>query len=350
MKAVFITISILLGLSLGAASAPPAPKVAPAADAIFEAFRSRPLVALGELHGLAQELDFYVTLLRDPRFAAEVGNVVVEVGDASQQAAIDRYVNGEQVPYTELRKVWSDTVGWYPVVSFAGSINIYSTVREVNSKLPSEKRIKVWLGEPPIDWSAIRTKEEFAPLEKQRDTYPAALVDREILAKNKKALLIYGTGHFGIYPDFHNLRAILDEQHPGALFVVSPYTGYVQKDCATRFERHIKDWPIPALVGPIKASTLEADVWRKDCNAFARQPSLKDEAYEASGRNNLGLNSDAILYLGPRKSLLYGPRDLDIILDLDYRAEMNRRMVLRTGQPLGPPNTARNMPQPFFAD
>jgi hypothetical protein len=46
----------------------------------------------------------------------------------------------------------------------------------------------------------------------------------------------------------------------------------------------------------------------------------------------------------------YGPRALDIILDLDYRAEMNRRMILRTGEPLGPPNTARNVPQPFFDD
>jgi hypothetical protein len=38
------------------------------------------------------------------------------------------------------------------------------------------------------------------------------------------------------------------------------------------------------------------------------------------------------------------------ILDLDYRAEMNRRLVLRTGEPLRPPNTARNVPQPFFND
>jgi hypothetical protein len=47
---------------------------------------------------------------------------------------------------------------------------------------------------------------------------------------------------------------------------------------------------------------------------------------------------------------VYGPRDPEILLDTDYRAEMNRRLILRTGEPMGPPNTARNMPQPFFTD
>jgi hypothetical protein len=339
---------VLMGISLDASALSP-PRISPATDGIFAAFKTHPLVGMGEWHGLAQALDFYVALLRDPRFAAQVGNIVVEVGDSSQQAVIDRYVNGEQVPYTELRKVWSDAVGWYPTVTWAGSINIYATIREVNAKLPPDKRIKVWLGEPPIDWAAIKTREDYAPLEKLRDSYPAEMISREILGKNKKALLIYGVGHFGIYPD-PNLRSLLDASHPGALFVVSPYVGYAQKDCAARFERHIKDWAVPSLVEPIKGSVLEADVWRPGCNAFTRPPKVTDALYETSGRNNLGLTSDALLYLGPRKSLVYGPRALDIILDLDYRAEINRRMVLRTGEPLGPPDTARNVPAPFFPD
>lgn len=138
-------ILLLLGCTGPVAAAPPA-KVGNAADGIFEAFGSHPLVGLAEWHGLAQELDFYAALLRDPRFAAEVGNIVLEVGDAAQQAVIDRYVGGEDVPYTELRKVWSDTVGWSPTVIFAGSINLYATIRAVNQALPPEKRIKVWLG------------------------------------------------------------------------------------------------------------------------------------------------------------------------------------------------------------
>ena len=92
------------------ALAAPTPKVEKGTDGIFTAFRDHPLVAIGEWHGLAQELDFYATLVRDPRFTKDVGNIVLETGDAAQQAVVDRYVNGETVPYPELRKVWADTV------------------------------------------------------------------------------------------------------------------------------------------------------------------------------------------------------------------------------------------------
>jgi hypothetical protein len=46
-------------------------------DGIFEAFVTRPLVALGDRHGLTQGFIFYENLVRDPRFARDVGNVVV---------------------------------------------------------------------------------------------------------------------------------------------------------------------------------------------------------------------------------------------------------------------------------
>lgn len=345
--------SLLLAMGVPSFAAPPAPKVSPAADGIFEAFKTHPLVGLGEWHGLAQELDFYAVLLRDPRFARDVGNIVLEVGDAAQQDVIDRYVNGEQVPYAQLRKVWADTVGWFPTVTYSGSINIYSTIRDVNAKLPPDQRIKVWLGEPPIDWAATKTKADWDPLAKQRDTYPADLIEQQVLAKNRKALVIYGSGHFGIFPpDFPmggaNLRMLIDAKHPGALFVVTPYGGYAQKDCAARFERHIKGWPVPALVTPIRGTTLEKDIWRPGCNPMTKPADMPDAFFEASGRNYLGLTGDALLYLGPRKSLVTGPRDPDIILDLDYRAEIDRRMILRTGKPMGPPNTANNVPKPLF--
>jgi hypothetical protein len=346
-RALLATVAVL-GLMSSASAAPP-PKVVSAADGIFAAFQSHPLVGLGEWHGLAQEYDFYATLLRDPRFAAQIGNVVLEVGDAAQQSVIDRYVAGEDVPYTELRKVWGDTVGWFPSVSYLGSINIYAIVREVNRTLPPEGRIKVWLGEPPIDWSQIRTKEEWEVLEKQRDSHPAGLIEREILAKGKKALMIYGTGHFGVYQGYENIRALLDKDHPGTLFTVSPYVGYGQKACAARFEKHIKGWPTPSLVSPIQGSSLEKDIFRKGCNAFP-QGNIPDAAFEMAGRNNLGLNSDALLYLGPRASLLQGPNDPDIYLDTEYRAEMDRRMVLRMGEHMKSSNPAANssVPKPFF--
>jgi hypothetical protein len=157
MRATALAFAVSFGLMALALAAPP-PIVTDAADGIFAAFRTHPLVGIGEWHGLAQELDFYSALLRDPRFAGEVGNIVLETGDAAQQETADRYVNGEQVPYPELRKIWDDTVGWFPAVTAIGSINVYATIRQINMNLPPDHRIKVWLGEPPIDWSSVKTK------------------------------------------------------------------------------------------------------------------------------------------------------------------------------------------------
>ena len=240
-------------LSLPAFGAPP--ETVNAADGIFAAFQNHPIVGLGEWHGMAQELDFYAVLVRDPRFAKEVGNVVIEMGDAAQQAVVDRYVNGEKVPYTELRKIWFDTVSFYPTAQFLGSINFYAAIRAVNQTLPPESRIKIWLGDPPIDWAQVKTKADWLPFVDQRDSYPASLIEREIISKGKKALVIYGIGHLGVYPGGvspvgppdlvarrpPNIRDRFDRKHPGALYVVFPYVGYTTKTCADQAEKQIRE-------------------------------------------------------------------------------------------------------------
>jgi hypothetical protein len=137
---------------------------------------------------------------------------------------------------------------------------------------------------------------------------------------------------------------------PGAFFVVAPYVGYAQKDCAARFEKHIKDWPVPSLATPVRGSALEKDIARQGCNAFVRPPGVTPAQYEASARNNLGLTSDALLYLGPRKSLTFSPTVPDLYLDPDFRSEMDRRMVLRMGEHLTGSGPAGNLssPRPFW--
>ena len=56
---------------------------------------------------------------------------------------LDRYLNGDDIPVAELRKVWFDTVGWAspPTVMYG---KFLAVVREVNSTLPPARRIKVW--------------------------------------------------------------------------------------------------------------------------------------------------------------------------------------------------------------
>jgi hypothetical protein len=281
-------------------------------------------------------MDFYSALIRDPRFAREVGNVVLETGDAAYQDTADRYVNGEAVPYTELRRIWTDNEGFSPAVAYTGSINVYDTIRSVNRTLPPDERIKVWLGDPPTDWSKIKTKADIAPLESQRDSYPAELIAREILAKNKKALVIYGADHLrlGIYTNKDNLLALVNKARPGAFFIVSPYVGYTTAACAASFEKHIDNWPVPALVTPVRGSSLEEDILRPGCGVIDRPNGMTEEQYAMLMRDYTGLMSDALLYLGPRSQQVCSPGSPDLYLDLNFRAEMERRNQLRFGKPI----------------
>src|SRR5580765_5895703 len=313
-----LTFSAIPTVTAGAAAqAPsrPGPTVRPAIDTIFAAFEKHPLVGMGDMHGMAQQEDFFVTLIRDPRFAKEVGNVVVEFGTATHQDILDRYINGGSVSYAELRSVWSDGVGGVPTITGLGYANFFVQVRSINLSLPPDRRIRVWLGEPVMEWSKVKTLADINPVMAQRDSYPAAIIKREILAKGKKALVIYGSGHFNMMPDIpeefgiRGLQNLVEDEYPHAFFVVMPYGGFVEKACSVAFEQTYGNWPTPALAFPVRGSSIEDALRKPGCHAAPPMPpirmpnkteaeSAKISAKYAVVMENVfsGMNGDALLY------------------------------------------------------
>jgi erythromycin esterase-like protein len=178
---------LLLGTSIGMAQNSqfrPAVPLEPI-SAIIDAFKTHRIVALGEgAHGNEQGHAFRLALIRDPRFAAIVNDLVVESGNARYQDVMDRYVNGDAVSREALRRVWEDTT--VPGTTWDRPIyeEFYRTVREVNARLAPARRLRVLLGDPPIDWSAVRSPGDVLGWQKQRDRYPADVVRREVVAKN----------------------------------------------------------------------------------------------------------------------------------------------------------------------
>jgi hypothetical protein len=308
------------------------PTVSSATDGIFAAFVHRPIVALADDHGLAQEEDFYAALVRDKRFAEDVGNVVVEFGDAAQQATLDRYLAGDEIPYEDLRRVWSDTVGWIPTVNALGYIDFFAQVRDVNRSLPPDKRIKVWLGDPPIDWASIKTHEDFLPKLNQRNQYPAELIKREILAKKKKAVVIYGGGHFY---GANSIRGLVEHDYPDAFYIVTPYRGFADSACSRAFEQTIGDWPVPALAAPVRGTKLERLLQAENCHIYPAGGGAMSPAEIADlDRMFSGVAGDALLYVGPASTLTNSPRPGDLYLDSAFRREIERRSVIEIGEPL----------------
>jgi erythromycin esterase-like protein len=108
--------AIASALLAPAAHAAPAPggASATAQSALLDAFADHRIVALGQAHGLRQQDDFILALLRHPRFAATVDSIVVEFGNARFQGLADRYVAGGDVTLRALRPVWRDQVGAAP--------------------------------------------------------------------------------------------------------------------------------------------------------------------------------------------------------------------------------------------
>jgi hypothetical protein len=342
--------------------------VRPAIDGIFAAFDSYPLVGLADNHGLAQSMEFYEALIRDPRFARDVRNVVVEFGGAARQDVIDRYVGGELVPYKELRQVWTDTVGWSPTVQYVGYANFFAQVRQTNLTLRRDERIRVWLGDPPIAWETIETSEQLFGILATRDSHAAGIIQRNILAQGQKALVIYGGQHLhpigaeeialraqwaATEPVISSLytptvQGLVEAEQPDAFFIVQVYDGFDDAACTARFEQTIKDWSMPALAAPVHGTTLERNMRLcaspTDVN-LGFHPTMPPRLQEIirSQYDDVLFLGDAILFHGPAASLTTSPIFPDLYLDEEYRQEISRRMEIRRGRPLSP-EWGRNVP------
>jgi hypothetical protein len=339
LSAMALALTVLAVTAASNAAAAPAtdPVAQPAIDGVFKAFETHPVVALGDQHANVQENAFYIALLSDPRFARQIGNVVIETAGAAQQDTLDRYMAGETVPYAQLRKVWSDVVGWYPGVVWAPQLNFFSAVRAINQKLPADQRIRVWGGEPFIDWSKVHTRAEFRALYDERDRSPADLVKREILAKGKKTLIIYGGSHFTAP---YNMNRKIEDGYPHSVFVIEPYTGSANPACDKPFEARASQWPTPALVSHIRKSWAEDLISRPGCELLSTiaegpTPPTPEQVAAAKLRTEdaEGLNADAVLYLGPAASILIGEMDPMVFLDQAYTDELSKHYEIMVGRP-----------------
>ena len=319
-----------------------APEAVPAIDGVLQAFHDHPLVALGDNHVMAEEGAFYIALVSDPRFAATVQDIVVEFGTGGHQAIMDRYLNGEAVPYDQLRLTWTDTVGAIPTVNRIEYIHFFAAVRAVNMHLPAEKRIRVWLGQPLIDWSTIRSRAEQRPLSVGRDRFAVDIVEREIMAKGRKALLIWGQAHFteaaGLSPV---LGPTLRAAHPGSLYYINPYFGFNEAACDAAFEARAAHWPTPAVIAPLNGSATLKAMRKPGCTidpGLAQDTKgMKPELLAALRANDdhlAGVDADALLYLGKETSMTVSPVDPAFYLDDAYFKEMSRRNEIMIGKPI----------------
>jgi hypothetical protein len=110
----------------------------------------------------------------------------------------------------------------------------FTVVRAVNRNRAPGSRLRVLLGDPPIDWARIRRREQWERIAESRDDHAARVIEREVLAKGHRALLIFGSAHvtrdtaFDAYRPTRGskpgrrpaLAEILEARHPGTAMLV----------------------------------------------------------------------------------------------------------------------------------
>jgi hypothetical protein len=87
--------------------------------ALISVYDQFDVVALGESHARKVESDLRVALARHPDFAKKVRTIVVEFASTTEQATLDRYIRGEDVPRAQFERVWKRT-SQYGVITLVG--------------------------------------------------------------------------------------------------------------------------------------------------------------------------------------------------------------------------------------
>jgi hypothetical protein len=291
--------------------------------AIVDAFRTHQLVALGEgPHGNEQGHTLLLSILRDERVQAVVNDVLVEFGAGFHQDTIDRFLlRGEDVPDRELQRVWRDTFRLNadtPVYE-----RFYREMRRINMARPAGDRIRVLLSDPPISWDTVTTREAFLAASGDRDAYPAGLLEREVLAQGRRALLVYGDGHF---------QRIWE----------STIVGRIERTTGTR----VFTIAVPGLVN-VEAVAPSVQTWSRPSLALLTDTALGrmhwtvfDPAIPSTApgvpQARLDEVFDALIYLGPRSALTFSRLDPALCGDEAYVRTRLSRLALAHGlQPGG---------------
>jgi hypothetical protein len=294
-----------------------------AVDGIIDAFRSHPIVALGEgSHGNDQGAAFRLALIRDPRFASAANDIVVEWGNAKYQEVIDRFVRGEEVPTATLRHVWQNTTQPHTLWDVPIYEEFFRAVREVNARLPRERQLRVLLGDPPIDWDLIPNADAFqkwlADPIADRDRSPAGIIQREVLAKNRRALVIYGDLHFNRKavrpapgaPDGSNNIVDLIEGAGTKVFAVHTVT--IRVDLRT-LQPDVASWPKPSL-SLLRGTVLGA----ADFTTYYPAANLKDADGKPLFPRPMEQQFDALLYLAPPSDITMSRMSPALCADPEY--------------------------------
>jgi len=287
------------------------PKPSDATEAILAAFDKYEVVGMGAAHGNKDLDDFILRLVRDPRFPTKVNDIVVECGNSLYQSVLDQYIAGEDIPLSEARQVWRNTTQL--MCSVSGFYEtLFPLVRRINQKLLPGRKLRVLAGDPVLDWNRVKDQSDVML---DRDARIASVMQKEVLSKHRKALMLFGTFHLfhsnGSSPiKLESAVQRYEKNYPGVTLVIADQIVFYNPTDFAKYngrelEAQTTSWPVPSLVQNIQGT------WLGDVNKTYFSDMV-----------------DAYLYLGPGDLLLVEPRPAEILSNKAYMAELRRRAAI----------------------
>src|SRR5436309_2041853 len=81
------------------------------------------------------------------------------------------------------------------------------------------KRLRVLAGDPPIDWDKVKTREEAMKFV-DREASIVSIMEKEVLSKHRKALMLFGTFHL-MHEIDDSAVSTYEKDYPHLTFVIS---------------------------------------------------------------------------------------------------------------------------------
>jgi hypothetical protein len=347
------------------------PKPEDAERTILAAYDKYEVVALGAAHGNKDLDDFLLHLIRNPAFPDKVSVLAVECGNSLYQPILDQYIAGANIPLSQVRQVWRNTT--QPMCGVSGFYEeLFPLVRRINQSLLPAKKLRVLACDSPIDWSKIKSGSDYGRGQylMGRDLSIASVMEKEVLSKHSKALMLFGTAH--LFHQEGTAVGIYEKDYPGVTLVIADHTGFGNWTPLAQynyeFEARMASWPVPSLVQDLKGTWLAdlLDMTYSTGNvmfgvadggklpAGPAQPKGTFSEVPLAAEVKFSKMVDAYLYLGPRDLLLNEPTSAEIVLDKNYMTELQRRVALMEVGPIAdqanPESISDRDSNPFFYD
>lgn len=331
-----VTMALAIALACRAPmSAPASPQSA--MRGVLDAIDTHQIVLLGESHRSPVFHHFLRELVETPNFADRVNDIVVEFGNARFQPILDRYIAGDSVPHDSLQLVWRNTtqlLAWdSPLYE-----EFYATIRRINAGRSADKRLRVLAGDPPIDWAQTHAASDIPRSYGDRDIETLRIIEREVLGRSRKALVIIGGTHMYREGPGDRLapraleRATLGDQlnrlHPGTAYIIESVFGDGSAPLAQLVSARVLPGEMIRVTGTALGDTSSSVLFGTGMTRFqtvngVRVPLvLKPEDYPPLYRT-----LDALVYHGRENARLLASPEV-YVSSPAYVAEIRRRIAV----------------------